>query len=479
MAPRIDARPVVRSLTPRSEVAGSRQPQSKAAPGDSFETPRSRPVELKPTETAAQERTRRVGELHRVLEQVKTAQPPLTEAQVAGLLGVKNGEVRIDSSKLDKATMRGVLNFKLGILQYARARTALAENNPAQARAYLDMDSDPYEGVGALRSASSQGLTSQELGPLARAQVELMEQAFGAVNPEQERLNASAQQTLGLGKEVSDYFLSKNKVMSQGGGVQAVCEHIVNYTQKLEQALAMPLTDGNRKAAVENAQANLDQYLAVLGLDPVKRLEAGRRNTIDTLNNLADLVGQVPTPITRGGALLARTAANGLEYASGDITGNQLFWKEAAALVDAAGGQATQKLGAMTKVLADAGVEFTKSLAAELAKIDPKLPASEQERLTKIATRTALHNAVTGALTDFAGASFGEAGKKFTAELVRVAVASIGGAVSTAANEYNKTAFDKNLTPEQRAAQLGEVAWKAVTNAVKTASEGIIEAIKR
>lgn len=481
MATRIDSRSPVATTRFSREQLAPQSTQNRQTVGDSFETPKKTAVVLTPPETAAQERARRVGELHRILDQVKNANPPLSEEQISTLLGSQgDNKYEIRNSQLDKGTMQGLFDLMRGIHQLGRARIALAAGETDVAKTLLDMDpTDEHPGVITYRDrAIYNGLTSAEVGPLALANIDVTQAAFGALSVEQQQANADAQKTLAAGNEVSQYFLSKNKVMSQGGAVQTACEYVVKYSQQLERALAMPLTDGNRATEVALAKQNLDQYLRFLGVDPVKSLEAGRRNTIDTLNNIGDVVSQVPTPITRGAGVLFRTAANGLEYAAGDIDGKQLAWKQAAAIIDAAGGQLTQKLRGAGKIVADAGFEFQKSLAAELGKIDKNLPPDEQARQGRIAIRTALHNSVTGALTDFMGGAFGDAGKKFSAELVRAAVMAGGGALSTAANEINKTLYDTSLTPEQKSAQIREAVWKGVTNAVKSSSEGLLEAVK-
>jgi hypothetical protein len=476
--------PTVVTTTTRPTPQTPTRPQAKQQrPVDRFETRQSAPVVLNPTETPQQERARRIGELNSILNQILTANPPLSEEGISKLLGSQgDNKYEIRNSQLDAATKAGLFDMMRGIHQLGRARIAVAEKHDSVARALLDMDAKDVETLGVIdyRNAAVQdGLTYEELTPLYQARVKVAQDAFGAISVEQEALNAEAGSSLQLGKEVAEYFQRKDKVMSQGPIIQNACVMVVKYSQELEKALARPLTDSNRAAAVKEAQRQLDANLKVLGADAVNDLEKGRRGTIDGLNNTADIVGSIPTPVTRGAALLMRTAANGLEYASGDINGNQLAWKQAAAVIDAAGGQITQKMRAAGKVLADAGFEFSKSLAAELGKIDPKLPPNEQERLGKIAIRTALHNAVTGAYSDAIGASFGEAGKRFVNELARTVVTAAMGTLSTAANEINKTLYDKSLTPEQKAAQLREALWKGLTNAVKTSTEGALEALKR
>jgi hypothetical protein len=170
------------------------------------------------------------------------------------------------------------------------------------ARAYLDMDpSDEYPGVVSFRDeATRKGLTPQEVGPLALANQEVLKNAFGALSVEQEKLNFEAGSSLGLGKEVTAYFESKNEVMSQGGLIQTTLQKVRHYTGELEKALALPVTDSSRDQAVRSARNELDSYLKILGQDPVARLEKNRKAVIEGLNNAGDLVGSVPTPFTRG-----------------------------------------------------------------------------------------------------------------------------------------------------------------------------------
>jgi hypothetical protein len=462
----------------------TRSPQKKQQPADRFEGSRkSAPVALKPTETPQQERARRIQELHGKLNQVATAEPPLSEAALQKLLGIEaDGKYHIYDSQLDATTRQGLFDTMRGIHRLGQARISISEGNHDVAKRLLDMDPKDAEVLGVINyrdAALSKGITHQELGPIIRASLELTQKTYGALSLEQEALNKEAGNSLAMGKQVSEYFLGKERVMSQGPIIQAACNDVVKYSGELEKALAMPLTDGNRAAAVKQAKDKLDANLRTLGQDPVNDLEKGRRGTIDGLNNTADLVGSVPTPVTRGAALLMRTTANGLEYASGDITGKQFALKEAGAIIDAAGGQITQRLGTAAKLFADAGFEFKKTLAAELGKIDPKLPANEQARLGQIAVRTALHNAVFGAFSDAIGNSFGEPGKKLVTELARTVTSGLAGTLSTAANEINKTLHDQSLSPEQKSAMIKESLWKGAQNVVKTASEGMLKALEK
>jgi hypothetical protein len=450
---------------------------------DRFEQTRQRaPVSLKPTETPQQERERRVRDLHGILNQVATANPPLSEDGISQLLGSKgDNKYDIVGSQLDATTRQGLFDLMRGIHQLGRARLAIAEGNHDVAKGMLDMDpADQHPGVTHYRDAAlKKGLTYEELAPLSRASIAVAQGAYGALSTEQEALNQEAGKLLARGKEVTAYFEGKGEVMSQGPIVQTTLEQVRKYSKELERALAMPLTDGNRATEVKAAKEKLDANLKDLGPNALNDLEKGRRGTIDGLNNGADIISAIPTPPTRVAGLITRTVANGLEYASGDINGKQFALKQTAAIIDAAGGQITQRLGNVAKSLADAGFEFQKSLASELAKIDPKLPESEQERLGKIAIRTALHNAVTGIYSDAIGNSFGEPGQRFIKELARASSTGLAGVVATGANEINKTLYDKSLTPEQKSLMIREALWKGVTNVVKTATESVLAAIRR
>jgi hypothetical protein len=133
----------------------------------------------------------------------------------------------------------------------------------------------------------------------------------------------------------------------------------------------------------------------------------------------------------------------------------------------------------VTKFVTDAGSEFSKTLAGELGKIDPKLPQNEQDRLANDAVKTALLSTVTAAYTDALGGSFGEAGQGLIKELARMTTTGLVGAVGTYANEIRKTLHDPKLTPEQKSAQIREALWKSVQNVVKTGAEGIIASAGR
>lgn len=427
----------------------SQKPKSQTKPStnsrsvDSFQSVRTKaPVVLAPTETVAQERSRRVTELQGKLDQVRNAQPPMTEAQLDSLLGTADdGKYNINNTQLDPETRRGLFSMMRCIHQLGRARESIGNGDAYLAKAYLDTDrTDAYPGAIAFRDAASfNGMTGPEVLPFARAIIDV----------------------------------------TQGAMTQQVLHNVVKYTRALEEAMAIPVTDGNRPEAIRIAKENLDANVRALGPEPLKSLEEGRRSTIDGLNTIGELVGSVPTPITRGAGALLRTAANGLEYASGDINGSQFALKEAFVAVDAVGGQLTQKMRMLPKLVADAGLEFTKSLAGELAKIPADASESDRKVATDKAVRAALYNTVMGVLTDIGVASMGEAGEKIATEVSRALTSTAMGALGAAGGELYKIANDPSLTPEKKAAAMKEVAWKGMTNLVKTLSEGALESVKK
>lgn len=442
---------------------------------DGFENTKGKaPVVLKPTETAEQERARRVADLQGKLNQVLRAEPPMTEAQLGQLLGTADdGKYNIENSQLDATQRKGLFSLMRCIHQVGRAREAIANGDAYKAKAYLDTDrSDAYPGAIAFRDAAYfNGMSGPEVLPFARAIIDVTQGATSLLESEN-------MASLTAGKEIADYFKSKNEVMSQGPLTQQVLRNVVRYQGELEKAMAMPVSDGNRAEAIRVAKENLDNNVRALGPNPLKSLEEGRRGTIDGLNNIGELVGSVPTPVTRAAGALMRTAANGLEYASGDINGTQLAYKQTMVLVDAVGGQLTQKMRMLPKLVADAGLEFTKSLTGELAKIPADASESDRRIATDKAVRSALYNTVMNVLTDIGVASMGEAGQKVASELARALTASSMGAIGAAGSELYKISMDPNLTPEKKAAAMKEVAWKGLTNLVKTTSEGALEAVK-
>ncbi|PZR12266.1 MAG: hypothetical protein DI536_15280 [Archangium gephyra] len=458
--------------------AGTTRPRATPTqrPVDAFErTTRKAPVELKPTETAAQERARRVSELQGKLQQVMNAEPPMTEAQLRELLGAADdgNYDKAGSNQLDAETRRGLYAMMKCIHQIGRAREAVSKGDAYLASAYLDADrSDEYTGAISFRDAARfNGMTGPEVLPFARAIIDVTQRA----TPLLERENMTS---LTAGKEIAAYFKARNEVMSQGPVTQQVLRNVVRYTQELEQAMAMPVTDGNRAEVIRIAKENLDNNVRALGPDPLKALEEGRRGTIDGLNTIGELAGSVPTPVTRAAGALMKTVANGLEYASGDIDGTQLAFKQTMVLVDAVGGQVTQKMRMLPRLVADAGLEFTKSLTGELAKIPTNASDADRRIATDKAVRTALYNTVMNVLTDIGVASMGEAGQKVATELARALTASSMGALGATGSELYKLANDPGLTPEKKAAAMKEIAWKGLTNLVKTTSEGVLEAVK-
>lgn len=461
---------------PSSQKSKSETKPTSSRSVDSFQSGRTKaPVVLAPTETAAQERSRRVTELQGKLDQVRNAQPPMTEAQLDSLLGTADdGKYNINNSQLDPETRRGLFSMMRCIHQLGRARDAIGKGDAYLAKAYLDTDrTDAYPGAIAFRDAASfNGMTGPEVLPFARAIIDVTQGATAL-------LESDNMSSLGAGKEIANYFESKNEVMSQGAMTQQVLHNVVKYTRELEEAMAIPVTDGNRPEAIRIAKENLDANVRALGPEPLKSLEEGRRGTIDGLNTIGELVGSVPTPITRGAGALLRTAANGLEYASGDINGTQFALKEAFVAVDAVGGQLTQKMRMLPKLVADAGLEFTKSLASELAKIPADASESDRKVATDKAVRAALYSTVMGVLTDIGVASMGEAGEKIATEVARALTSTAMGALGAAGGELYKIANDPSLTPEKKAAAMKEVAWKGMTNLVKTLSEGALESVKK
>ncbi|MGV3623394.1 MAG: hypothetical protein ACO1OB_21420 [Archangium sp.] len=462
------------STTPTTKPAQTKTTQKKSV--DSFETTkRASPVELKPTETVAQERSRRVGELQMKLETVLRAQPPMNEAQIDQLLGsAGDNKYEIRNTQLDGPTKQGLFSLMRTIHQVGRAREAIANGDAYKAKAYLDTDrSDAYAGAIAYRDAAYfNGMTGPEVLPFAKAIIEVTQGATSLLESD----NMASLKSAG---EIADYFASKNQVMSQGPLTQQVLRNVVRYKKELEDAMAMPVTDGNRAEAIRIAKTNLDNNVNALGPNPLESLEKGRRGTIDGLNNIGDLVASVPLPVTRAAGAAFKTAANGLEYASGDINGTQFAFKQTMTVVEAVGGQATAKLRMLPKLVADAGVEFTKSLTGELAKIPADASESDRRIATDKALRTALYNTVFNVLTDIGVASMGEAGEKVATELARAVTASSMGALGATGSELYKIANDPQLTPEKKAAAMKEIAWKGLTNLVKTTTEGAIEKFKK
>lgn len=443
------------------------RPAPKRAPDSSFAPAKKQSVVLKPVENPALLKAEMLKKVQSFVQQAATASPPMNREQ----LSVAFTEALTGKGSLTPPAREALNDLARGGFQIGMARSEVANGNPDIARTYLDQPLVPsqientYAGAIAYRDQATRSgeLSPADVAPLALAIIDVTVSSLGALSPEQGKLNSEASDALKQGEAVKDFFLSKNKVMSQGGGVQAANEKVIQYSNELRLALSLPLSAPNRDQAVREATASLKSYLVVTGTP--EQLDAGRLSVIDGLTKIGDVATNIPTPMTRAFGGVMKEVAAGLQYAAGDISGEQLALTTASNLIDVVGGQAAQKLKGVGKVAVDASLEFSKTFFEEMGKIDSKLPPAEQQKLRMKAATTAAYNTISSRLKEVLGGDV-------SANVVdTIARAFVNGVTSGMTKGVWDAATKPGLSPQERQALLKDAVWKGSMEAVKAASE--------